>query len=188
MTEVLESTQLLGWMQIFAAFVTACATIALWYVTRVLAIETRFLAQQSNKPFLVYYLRSSESSSIAMNQVIVNTGTGTAFDIIARMTPPLPKFVSSQKDAPTERKVSLLPPSREITFAGAMGNKIADQEYDVEISWATSPKSKERQSLTYKIEAADGFDGGFNAKGMHQLVTEIEKLRGDLKASSQSPF
>lgn len=99
--------------QVLAALVTAVATIALWRVTRVLAIETTTLAKMTAQPFVVCWLESSASSAIALNLTLRNTGNATAFDIRMVLTPALPE---NPNQAPTENnsetvfRTSLLPP------------------------------------------------------------------------------
>lgn len=45
MWEWLKAPEVLSWAQVASALVTAAATVALWRVTAVLAVETRRLAK-----------------------------------------------------------------------------------------------------------------------------------------------
>jgi hypothetical protein len=148
--------------QVFAAFVTAAATFALWRVTRILAAETADLAAMTSKPFVVGALEASGASPIALNLVLRNTGNAAAFDIQLKLEPALPDFNGYVDPSKTEttKELSLLPPSQALPLQGVMGRDINEVVYSVTVSWAKRPKESDRETLTYSIRAADGFSGG----------------------------
>ncbi|MBM7326554.1 hypothetical protein JS562_26185 [Agrobacterium sp. S2] len=74
-----QTANILSYTQIFTAVVTAGATIALWYVTRVLAVETKTLAKMTSQPFVVCSLQSSQADSSALDLILENTGNAVAF-------------------------------------------------------------------------------------------------------------
>lgn len=164
--------------QLVAAFITAMATFALWRVTRVLAVETSELAKMTSRPFVICGLESSLADPTALNLVLRNTGNAAAFDIEAEITPPLPKADGTNVEGETKTSVhvSYLPPGQIISPQGVMSRDIYDVEYNLKISWASSPRSTEREELNYMFEARDGFSGGFKSKGMHEIANELGKI------------
>ena len=86
-----QGANALAFSQLVAAGVTAIATIALWRVTRVLAVETKVLAKMTSQPFVVSSFESSGADPTALNLTLRNTGNATAFDVKFRITPAPPK-------------------------------------------------------------------------------------------------
>jgi hypothetical protein len=165
--------------QVAVALVTALATLALWRVTRVLAVETSALAKMTSRPFVVCALESSGASAVALNLALRNTGNATAFDIKLNMSPALPKPNGANPDDErlTTHDISLLPPGQVLNIQGVMGPEVHDKVFNVSVSWASMPGASERETLAYEIEAKDGFRGGWNTKGPHHIAEELEKLR-----------
>lgn len=165
--------------QLFAAVVTAGATIALWYVTRILAIETKVLSESASRPFVLCAFESSLADSRALNVVIRNTGNAPAFDILANITPALPRPDGS-KDAEkvdTTYNISVLPPGAVLPKQGIMSTEIYGQDFTVSVSWSAFPRGKKRETLEFTTTAQDGFRGGWSTKGYHQIAEELEKIR-----------
>lgn len=169
--------------QVAVALVTALATLALWRVTRVLAVETSALAKMTSRPFVVGALESSGASATALNLTLRNTGNATAFDIKLEMSPALPKPNGDkpEDDTLTTHEISLLPPEQALHIQGVMGPEVHDKVFAVTVSWAGIPGASDRETLSYKIEAKDGFRGGWNTKGPHHIAEELEKLRKQMQ-------
>lgn len=177
-----EAENVLSFAQLVAAFVTALATFALWRVTRVLAVETKTLAAMTSRPFVVCGIESSLADPTALNLVVRNTGNAAAFDIKAKITPPLPKANGTidEGEKETLAEVSYLPPGQVLARMGVMSRDINDVKYNVEISWSSSPRSADRENLNYIFEGRDGFNGGFKEKGLHEIANELEKISKQL--------
>ncbi|MVA71482.1 hypothetical protein GOZ81_10385 [Agrobacterium vitis] len=171
--------------QVVAAFVTAAATIALWHVTRILAVETKVLSSMTSRPFVIFTIESSLADATAMDAIVRNTGNAAAFDVIVNVSPSLPQPDGGRPEVGTETliEVSLLPPGAVLPTRGVMSRDIRDQRFLVHVSWSSSPGSSRRESTSYSIEAKDGFRGGWRVKGQHQMAEELEKIR---KAVSKS--
>ena len=172
--------------QLFAAFVTALATIALWRVTKVLAVETKTLAKMTSQPFVVCWLESSLASSTAIDLKLINTGNAAAFDVKMELTPGLPDKIGLDAPGPDpdskfEFDTSLLPPSKEQRIRGAMSTQIHETKFNVTLSWSRYPGSKDRDNITYSFTARDGFHGGFTAKGIHHVAQELEAIKKKIK-------
>ena len=165
------------------AIVTTISTFAVFVATVVLAIYTRQLAERTSQPFVTYMMKSSSANSVAMDQTLFNSGTGTAFDIVAKMTPapPTPSETDDEK-RPEVRRLSLLPPGQSISFAGSLSKDIADTKFSVDVSWALKPNGKKRTTLKYETSAFDGFAAGFQVKSIHHVAQELEKIRSLIQA------
>lgn len=172
----------LAFSQLAAAAVTAIATIALWRVTRVLAVETKTLAAMTSRPFVVGSLESSGASASALNMTLRNTGNATAFDVKLELSPALSKPNGSPPDDPnkTTWEISLLPPGQVLTTQGVMSTEVHGTIFAATVSWAAMPGASIRDSLSYSFEPKDGFRGGWNTKGLHHIAEELEKLRKQL--------
>ncbi len=177
-----EAANALVFAQLVAAFVTAIATIALWRVTRVLAVETKRLATMTSRPFVVCSAESSPVSASSFNLVLRNTGNATAFDVKFQLSPPIanPDRSPLADETITSWEVSLLPPGQALTKYAGFGPDLQDKTYTSKVSWASLPGSTVRESLAYKFEAKDGFQGGVIGKGPHHIAEELEKIRKQL--------
>ncbi|MES2969205.1 MAG: hypothetical protein V4804_10705 [Pseudomonadota bacterium] len=177
----------LAFSQLAAAAVTAIATIALWRVTRILAVETKTLAAMTSRPFVVCSAESSPISANSFNLVLRSTGNATAFDVRVQLSPPIANPDGSQlaDDTMTSWEVSLLPPGQALTKYVGFGPDIHDKTYSANVSWASLPGSSARESLSYKFQGKDGFQGGVIAKGPHHIAEEFEKLRKQIASGTK---
>lgn len=134
------------------------------------------------QPFIVCALESSQAAATALDLVIRNTGNATAFDVRLELTPALPHY-DGDEDEGVEHSVivvSLIPPGNALPRRGVLSPDVYDKVYNVNISWATSPGGKARETLSYKLGAEDGFRGGWGAKGIHHVAQELEKIRNQI--------
>lgn len=176
-----SGAHVLAFAQVIAAFVTALATIALWRVTKVLAVETKTLAAMTSRPFVVCSLESSGASAIALNLTLRNTGNATAFDVKLELSPALNAPDGTASEEPlTAWEISLLPPGQALTTQGVMGPEVHDNVYSATVSWTSMPGASVRETLSYSFTAKDGFRGGWKTKGPHDIAEELEKLRKQL--------
>jgi hypothetical protein len=182
-----EAANALVFAQLVAAFVTAIATIALWRVTRVLAVETKTLAAMTSRPFVVCSAESSPVSANSFNLVLRNTGNATAFDVKLQLSPPIanPDGSPLADETMTSWEVSLLPPGQALTKYAGFGPDIHDKTYTAKVSWASLPGASVRESLAYEFEAKDGFQGGVITKGPHHIAEELERLRKQLASETK---
>lgn len=51
------------------------------------------------------------------------------------------------------------------------------------ISWSETPKGRERSSLTYSIRAEDGFQAGWNTRGLHEIANSVKEIREDFRSA-----
>ncbi|MEJ5087129.1 hypothetical protein [Brucella pseudogrignonensis] len=177
-----HTTTILSYSQLLAALVTAVATIALWYVTRVLAVETKTLAKMTSQPFVVCSLQSSQADASALDLILENTGNAVAFDVDVTITPALPDPHGNKVERETNSKIniSMLPPSLTYRKQGVMWRDVYDQNYQVKIDWKTHPEKSNVETLSYSFSPKEGFRGGWNVKGLHQIANELEKVNKSL--------
>lgn len=140
---------------IISTIVTATATVFLWKFTRVLAIETKNLAEATQQPQVVANLELNKSSNIHWDLIISNTGNSTAFDITITFDPPLSRDQPHQDREIPLQHVSLLRPNQMVSsylckFASLKGNN-----YRVNIEWRRSPEQPYRDRLSYIIKMTD---------------------------------
>lgn len=175
----------LAFSQLAAAAVTAIATIALWRVTGVLAVETKTLAAMTSRPFVVCSTESSTVSANSFNLVLRNTGNATAFDVKLRLSPAIadPDRSPLSDENVMTWDVSLLPPGQLLTKYAGFGPDIHEIVFSATVSWAALPGATVRESLSYKFEPRDGFQGGVNTKGAHHIAEELEIIRKQLLKS-----
>ena len=74
---------------LLGSLVTAVATLFLWRVTKLLAVETKRMAEASAQPHVVATLDPNRWSMRHFDLKVDNTGNATAYDIKVDFTPPL---------------------------------------------------------------------------------------------------
>lgn len=165
--------------QLIVAIVTAGATIALWHVTRILAVETKVLSSMTSRPFVVASFQSSLAAAEALDLVVMNSGNAAAFSIEVEITPALPGANGEklQGTSSTLLTLSMLPPGASLPRQGVMSRDVYGEKYELRVSWTSSPADAKREEISYSMEAKDGFKGGWRAKGLHQIAEELGKIR-----------
>jgi hypothetical protein len=147
----MDSGTWIGLAQVVAAAVTAVATYALYRVTRVLADETRRLADIGKQPHVVAVLVPSARALTFIDVVVENTGSATAYNIEIDFAPEM-KLISDDRSFPLQR-ISVLPPGQKLTSLLTKFGNIRFQKYDVRISWSRQPSSDLREENYYTIDA-----------------------------------
>ena len=97
------------------AAITAIATAVLTFVTWVLAKETKRLGDATSAPHVVVTLQPSPWSVIHTDLVIQNAGTGTAYDIVVTIDPPLKLERQGAESVMPVRSLSVLKPGQTFT-------------------------------------------------------------------------
>ncbi|MGR3821007.1 MAG: hypothetical protein ACU0A5_00370 [Salipiger marinus] len=175
-----NSENALAFSQLAAAAVTAIATIALWRVTRVLAVETKTLAAMTSQPFVVGTIENAGvSAHTVLNFVLRNSGNATAFDVRAKITPAIPNVAGSSEPEPIEEiyELTLLPPGQALPLKGVVLQAIYDKKFEITISWSRRPGEKTETVMKYFINGKDLPNEDWNIKGLHNIAEELEKMR-----------
>jgi len=165
-----------------AASLTAISTIILSWMTYILAKETKVLARMTSKAFVITYLESTEISAVAMNIVVHNTGNAPAFNVLVRISPAMPDYADlSSMATESSYEVLLIPPAVKQSIYGVALKDIGDTLHEVTVSWSETPNSSVRESISYQLKPQNQIKGGWIVKGIHNVATELENLRNEVK-------
>ncbi|MGN2388186.1 hypothetical protein ACTACB_17620 [Pseudomonas syringae] len=167
----------LGIIGILGSLVTAIATIFLWRVTKVLAIETTRMAEASAQPHVVATLAPNRWTLNHFDLHIDNTGNATAYEICTSFDPPLENGEErTAREIPFQR-VSVLKPGQGLTSYLSEYSSLKGKKFQVTISWR-NPLKPDRETHTYSLDMAD--NDGVSRLGddpMVQLASQIKKLQ-----------
>ena len=182
------------WITTFIAFggllgtlVTAVATLFLWRVTKLLAVETKRMAEASAQPHVVATLDPNRWSMRHFDLKVDNTGNATAYDIKVDFTPPL---INGEGRAggmavPFEN-ISLLKPGQGVSSYLAEYPLVRKQVYSVRVSWRRSFADSTREENTYTINMADHQDvSDLGGDPMVKIANDLAKIREDLRSLAQ---
>lgn len=148
-----------SWIETIGVLVTAAATIALAWVTAVLARETKRLAAIGQQPQVIATIEPSLRSMIWLDLHLENTGTATAFDVALKFEPSL---TLSRGDKIPLQSVPVLKPGQVLSSSFCDFSDIQDKEFSIIVEWARAPKSARRESVSYAFSAK-------NLEGMSRL-------------------
>lgn len=138
------------WLTPFSSFVAALATIVLCYLTKVLASETRKLANSSSQPHVVISLEPNTWSMIHFDIIVENVGNAPAYEVKSKVTP-LFELDTYQSIFPYS-EISLIRPNQVLRSYLTPYKKLEDKCLNIEISWKRHPTSKDREGITYKFD------------------------------------
>jgi hypothetical protein len=176
-----EATNAFTIAQLLAMIVTAFATIALWRVTKVLAVETKTLAAMTSHPFVVGAFEPSAAKSGAFDVVLRNTGNSAAFDIKVAFTPALPNIPQQVEESDeTSFEVSILNPGQRLPLCGVMYRDAPETNFKISVSWSSKPSSKEREQINYETHISTAIFLGWNVNGTHEIANELKIIREHL--------
>ncbi|MGJ7057379.1 hypothetical protein [Morganella morganii] len=155
---------------VIAALVTAVSTFFLWRVTRMLAVETKKMAESASQPHIVITLEPTDVSINHFNMVISNTGNATAYNIISDITPSI-----NDKPIPFQN-VSVLKPGDSIKSFFTSFFEIKNKEFKITTTWLKKPESKDRISNSYIFDI--GSYTNLSVLGdMNPLLTVSKKIK-----------
>lgn len=167
---------------VLGVVVTAIATVFLWRVTRLLALETRRMAEAISQPHVVAVILPNQWTIIHADFIVENKGTGTAYDIEIAFDPPLEngKHRGGEMSLPLQ-SISILKPGQELRSYLGDFHPILENSYRVTISWKRDPQAVEREILTYTLDMT--MFKGMTQLGapdpLVQLASQMKKLRED---------
>lgn len=169
------------WGTLAATIATALATFFLWRVTKILAVETKRMADAAAQPQVVANIVPNPWSTIHLDLNVENTGNATAFDIEITFDPPLENGEARSDEMPIPfQKISILKPGQELkSYLSGVGDYL-DKTFTVTISWKTHPAG-EREALSYLLNMGDykgvSFLGARDP--IVQVADQLKKLRED---------
>lgn len=164
--------------------VTAIATIFLWRVTKLLAVETKRMAEASARPHVVATLDPNRWSMRHFDLKVDNTGNATAYDIKVDFTPPLVNGVgrAGGMHVPFEN-ISLLKPGQGMSSYLAEYPLVRGRVYSVRVTWRRSFADSQREENVYSINMADR-QGVSDLGGdpMVKMANDLAKMQEDLRS------
>ena len=169
---------------LLGSLVTAVATLFLWRVTKLLAVETKRMAEASAQPHVVATLDPNRWSMRHFDLKVDNTGNATAYDIKVDFTPPL---INGEGRAgaiavPFEN-ISLLKPGQGMSSYLAEYSIVSRRVYSVRVSWRRSFADSTREENTYTINMADHQDvSDLGGDPMVKITNDLAKMQEDLRS------
>lgn len=176
------------WGTLVATIATAIATFFLWRVTKLLAVETKRMADAAAQPMVVASIIPNQWSMMHLDLCIANTGNATAFEVEMQFDPPLARKPLRPRGGIVEhlpfQRVSLLKPAQELKSYLAEFGQLKNQCFCVEIKWKNHPNSTNKETLRYEFDMADyQHIGSLGAENPAvQIAEQIKKLREDWKS------
>jgi hypothetical protein len=173
---------LLTWGTLVAAVSTALATFFLWRVTKLLAVETKRMADAAAQPQVVAVITPNQWSTIHLDIEVANTGNATAFDIEIVFDPPLENGEARRDEMPVPfQRISLLKPAQSLrSYLSDVGDYL-EKRFTVIVSWKLHPASSTRETMVYELNMADyaGVSYLGERDPLIQIASQIKKLRED---------
>lgn len=170
------------WGTLAGTIATAIATFFLWRVTRILAVETKRMADASAQPQVVVNITPNQWALNHVNLVAENTGNATAFDVEIAFDPPLENGeVRSPDRAIPFQKISLLKPGQSLSSYLSEASAVLEKTYNVQVSWKPLPNSADRQTLSYLFSMKDytGMTQLGAADPIIQIADQVKNIRED---------
>ncbi|WFU47724.1 hypothetical protein [Sinorhizobium terangae] len=174
--------------QTIAAIVTAATSVALGYLTWVLAKETRVLSRATSQAHVTVTFEPNLWAMHWVDIVVANSGNAVAYDIEVSFDPPLPRLSErSEANGVPLQHISILRPTQSIKSSLCENSRLTDRAYRVTIGWRPSPKAQKREALTYVLSLADYDDVSRlgAASPLVQIAEQMKKLREDWKSVAQ---
>jgi hypothetical protein len=162
---------------LLGSLVTAVATIFLWRVTKVLAVETTRMAEASAQPHVVATLTPNRWSIKHFDLHIDNTGNATAYDIETSFDPPLENGGARGEKAIPLQNVSVLKPNQGLNSFLSEYELLKGKKYSVTVTWR-NPQKLERERNVYTLNMAD--NEGISRLGddpLIQIADQIKKIQ-----------
>ena len=169
---------------LLGTLVTAVATLFLWRVTKLLAVETKRMAEASAQPHVVATLDPNRWSMRHFDLKVDNTGNATAYDIKVDFTPPLVNGEGRAGGmAVPFANISLLKPGQGMSSYLAEYPLVSKRVYSVCVSWRRSFADLRREENVYTINLADR-EGVSDLGGdpTVKIANDLAKMQEDLRS------
>lgn len=161
-----------------ATVVIAVGTVSLWYVTFVLAKETRRMVDASSRPHVVATLDSNTWSMMHFDLRVENTGNATAYDIAVSFDPPIVNSSPRNPSGPVPlTNVSVLKPGQGLTSYLAEASVVLPNRYQVSVTWKRDPKASvtETNSYTLDMSVMEGISR-LGSEPIVQIANDVKKF------------
>jgi hypothetical protein len=169
-------------ISVIGAVVVAVATVLLWRVTGVLAVETKRMADLSSAPHVVATIRPNRWSMMHADLEVENTGNATAYDVQLTFDPPLQNGEARDEMAIPLQKISVLKPGQAISSYLAEFPLLIDNSYRVSVSWLRSPQAAKREVNAYTLDLTEmkNITKLGASDPLVQIADQVKKVQEDL--------
>ena len=164
-------------------FITVLAAIALVWVTRTLAKETRRMADAA-QPFVTATIEWNAWSNKHCDFVLQNTGSAPAFDVEVRVTPTIRSDLRKDLGMPLQ-KVSILRPSQTMRSYLGTAEEVGNEAHRVELEWRHKPGAKRTLSVAYDHYLPRGISRLGPSSPEAQIAQQVKKIREDWRPVAQ---
>jgi hypothetical protein len=164
-----------------SSIATALATAALFYVTLILARETKNLANATERPLVTANIVLSSQANGFLELEIINSGNSTAFDVEISISP---RLTSLGEPFEPFRNVPIINPSTRLSVFLVDSRNLIDEKFKIEVSWKKSLNSNERQTLEFYIDLSIYKAIPYNAmiNPVVKIANEISEIRKEVKS------
>lgn len=112
------------------------------------------MVDASAQPHIVVTLEPNPWAAFYFDINIANTGNAPAYNVEVVFDPPLVNAEHREKSEIPFSKVSVLKNGQSLTSNLCKYEQIKDQIYNINISWASKPKSNDRETNEYVYDMA----------------------------------
>ncbi len=182
MIEVLQAIN--AYLEGISGSITALATLALAFLTWILARATNAMAKATSIANVVASLETNQWSWRHLDLVVHNTGNAPAFDVTVKFDPPLPYMTEKEADDLPFGKISILRPGQVLSSNVNDFQSVREKVYRATIRWKRSPNAKHVEINVYDINIAGlGAISRLGAGSPEvQIAEQIKKIREDWQA------
>ncbi|EIF18665.1 lysogenic conversion protein from Bacteriophage P2-EC53 [Escherichia coli O32:H37 str. P4] len=151
------------------------------------ADETKRMVDASAQPHIVVTLEPNPWAAFYFDINIANTGNAPAYNVEVVFDPPLVNAEHREKSEIPFSKVSVLKNGQSLTSNLCKYEQIKDQIYNINISWASKPKSNDRKTNEYVYDMAtfEGISYLGARSPLTQIAEQIKGIREDWKPIAQ---
>ena len=141
----------------------------------------------SAQPHIVVTLEPNPWAAFYFDINIANTGNAPAYNVEVVFDPPLVNAEHREKSEIPFSKVSVLKNGQSLTSNLCKYEQIKDQIYNINISWASKPKSNDRETNEYVYDMAtfEGISYLGARSPLTQIAEQIKGIREDWKPIAQ---
>ncbi|EIH8815558.1 hypothetical protein AB575_004923 [Escherichia coli] len=146
------------------------------------------MVDASAQPHIVVTLEPNPWAAFYFDINIANTGNASpAYNVEVVFDPPLVNAEHREKSEIPFSKVSVLKNGQSLTSNLCKYEQIKDQIYNINISWASKPKSNDRETNEYVYDMAtfEGISYLGARSPLTQIAEQIKGIREDWKPIAQ---
>jgi hypothetical protein len=181
-----SAAEVQAWVTLAETGATTLATGVLAWFTWVMATATDRMAKAAREPDVVATIEPTRWSKIHLDLVVENTGPSAAYDVTLDVQPPLYRDQgnSGAEDVPISlRPITVLRSRSSLRNFIGSGVLHLERNYTLTVSWKSSPRARERTSVSYELNIQH-YEGLITLGGgdpQVQIAQEMQKLREAVK-------